>query len=240
MSRRALALWFLVSLALALVATVPLRLVLGTDSGTRFRASGLSARNASGSVWAGRLHAVEWRGNPLGDVAVVLDPLSLLTGVWRMELASPDLSLTVLQGRNVGFEQASGSLEFDSNELLPGMSVQLSFANASLIFSDAACQRAGGVIQANVSAGSIGQPLQLRGPLRCNGDSASAILVSTPTSGVPDTEAKLTIDHQGRYQLQSRVQASDPLVALALQSAGFRQTPAGLVRTDNGQLMNPP
>lgn len=233
MSRRALALWFLLALALMLVATLPLRLVLAAGSGIDPGAPDLSADGASGSIWSGRLHSVEWRGRALGDAALALDPLSLLVGVQRLELATPGFSADLLRGRRSGIDNINGRLQLDIDRPLPGLVAHLSFDNASLLFSGGRCRQAGGAVEAELVVPGLGEPIRLQGPVRCDGDTGSIALASAPDA--PRVEANLDIDSDGRYRLQSRVQPSGPLTGPALQAAGFRQTPAGLVRKDSGQ-----
>lgn len=236
MSRRALALSFLLALVLLLVATLPLRLVLAAGAGIDPEALGLSADGASGSIWSGRLRSVEWRGRALGDAAVALDPLSLLAGVQRLGLVTPEFSADLLHGRRAGIDDANGSLELDLHGPLPGLIARLSLADFGLVFSDGRCRQAGGNVEVELIAPGFEQPISLSGPVRCDGDSGSIALASLRDGA--GVEATLTIEGDGQYQLRSRVQPSADLDGSALQAAGFRQTPAGLVRTDGGRWPN--
>ncbi|MGY0798236.1 type II secretion system protein N [Lysobacter sp. A286] len=235
MSRRALALWFLLALALMLLATLPLRLVLAAGSGIDPDALGLSADGASGSIWSGRLRSVEWRGQTLGDATLALEPLSLLLGVQRLELATSGLSVDLLRGRRSGIDHSNGQLQLDIDQPLPGRVAHLSFDNASLVFAGGRCQKGGGAVEAELVVPGLAETIRLQGPVHCDGDSGSIVLASIPTTtDAPRVEANFTINGNGRYRLHSRVQPSDDLSGLALQAAGFRQTPAGRVRIDDG------
>lgn len=240
MSRRALASWFVLALAPMLLATLPLRLVLAELPGIDPGAPVLSADDASGSIWSGRLHSVEWHGQALGDATLALDPLSLLVGVQRLELATSGLSgdmfsADLLRGRRTGADRVNGQLRLDIDRALPGLVAHLSFDNASLVFSGGRCQQANGAVKAELVVPGLIEPLRLQGPVRCDGDSGSIAFVSIPSPDAPRVEAKLGIGSDGRYRLQSRVQPGGALTALTLQAAGFRDTPAGLVRIDSGQ-----
>ena len=235
MSRRTLALSFLLALALMLVATLPLRLVLAAGPGIDPGALGLSADGASGSIWSGRLRSVEWRGQALGDATLALDPLSLLRGVQRLEMATSGLSADLLRGRRSGIDHVNGQLQLDIERPLPGLVADISFDNANLVFSGGRCQKGGGAIEAELVVPGLAEPIRLQGPVRCDGDAGSIALASIPAPDAPRVEAVLDIESDGHYRLQSRVQPAGVLTGLALQAAGFRQTPAGLVRTDSGQ-----
>ncbi|MGH8084940.1 MAG: type II secretion system protein N [Lysobacter sp.] len=242
MSRRALALAFLLALAPMLVATLPLRLALQSP-GIDPAALGLSADGASGSIWSGRLRSVEWRGQPLGDATLALDPLSLLVGVQRLELATSGpsgdtFSADLLRGRRSGLDNINGQLQLDIDRPLAGLVAHLSFDNASLVFSDGRCQKAGGTVEAELVVPGIEAPIRLQGPVRCDDEAGSIALASIPRPGAPRVEATLGIESDGRYRLQSRVQPAGAFTGLALQAAGFRDTPAGLVRIDSGQWVD--
>ncbi|MGY0557273.1 MULTISPECIES: type II secretion system protein N [unclassified Lysobacter] len=238
MSRRALALSFLLALALMLLATLPLRLGLAAGSGIDPDALGLSADGASGSIWSGRLRSVEWRGQTLGDATLALEPLSLLLGVQRLELATSDLSVDLLRGRRIGIDHIDGPLQLDIDRPLPGLVARLSFENASLVFAGGRCQKAAGALKAELVVPGLAEPIRLQGPVRCDGDAGSIALAAIPAPDAPRVEAVLDIESNGHYRLQSRVQPAGALTGLALQVAGFRDTPAGLVRTDSGQWMD--
>lgn len=233
MSRRALALSFLLALVLSLVASLPLRLVLAAGARIDPEVPGLSADGASGSIWSGRLRSVEWRGRALGDAAIALDPLSLLGGVQRLGLVTPEFSADLLHGRRAGIDDANGSLALDLHGSLPGLVARLSVADVSLVFSDGRCRQAGGNVEVELIAPGLDQTIGLSGLVRCDGDSGLIALASLP--GAAGVEADLTIEGDGHYQLRSRIQPSADLDGSALQAAGFRQTPAGLVRTDSGR-----
>src|SRR5690606_10082020 len=111
----------------------------------------------------------------------------------------------------------------------------LSFDNASLVFAGGRCQKAGGAVEAELVVPGLAEPIRLQGPVRCDGDAGSIALASIPAPDAPRVEAVLDIENDGHYQLQSRVQPAGAANGLVLQAAGFRQTPAGLVRTDSGQ-----
>jgi len=233
MSRRALMLSFVLALSASLLATLPLRLILGARSGFDPGALDLSVADASGSIWSGRLRSVDWRGQSLGDVSVALDPVALLTGVLGLRLEMSGFSVGLLRGRRDGIDHANGELHLAMKDL-PGVAVRLSLADASLLFANGRCRSAGGTVQAVVTG--IGPPVRVSGPVRCDGENGSITLASVPGPGVRRVEAHLVIDGDGRYELRSLVQSADGMSALALRAAGFELTPMGLARTDRGQL----
>lgn len=235
MSRRALVVLFIGVLLPMLAATLPLRLVVAGGAGDALNRLGLTATQAAGTVWSGQLRAAAWRGRPQGDIAVSLRPLSLLAGIRRLRLSAPAFSIDLLQGRRPGFEHASGQLELPVHAPLSGTLV-LSLDDAGLVFGDGTCQRAGGRVAADFSAEGLPRPLRLAGSLACDGERGRILLSTQASPGAVPVEASVTIDAQGRYDIHSLVRSADAPSSLVLQAAGFRPTPAGLLRTDQGRF----
>ena len=75
---------FLAALAFALVALLPLRVAAGWFG---LDGRGLSAREASGSLWSGALKEARFGPVPLGDVRARLELLPLLLGRARLRLS---------------------------------------------------------------------------------------------------------------------------------------------------------
>lgn len=233
MSRRALVIVFVLALPVLLAATLPLRAVIAMGSDDTFESIGLSAVEASGPAWSGHLRAVRWHGVAHGDVAVSLRPLALLAGTRRVHLAARGLSIDLLQGRRSGFESASGQLDMSVRRPLAA-TVQLSLAGASLVFIDGRCHEAGGAVTAQLT-GMPGSPLQLEGTVRCDGARGRLAFKTVEPATLP-VETDLIIDARGGVELESRVRPPDEASSLALQAAGFRSTPDGLVRADSWRL----
>ena len=74
---------FLVAFAFALLATLPLRIALDHSG---LPEQGLSAREASGSLWLGTLADAAYADTPLGTVVVRLQTAPLLVGKARFRL----------------------------------------------------------------------------------------------------------------------------------------------------------
>ncbi len=234
MSRRRLALLFVAALMLMLLVLLPLRLALGAAD---LAALGLTARDVAGPVWSGRLRAATLQGHPLGDVGVALRAWPLLLGVRQVRLSAPDLSVEVLSGRQVGIEDASGQIAIDRIDSLPGLDLKLRLADVDLRFADGQCVQANGTVRAEVRFDGAA-PVQLEGPVRCNGESGELALTATAGPGLNRAQATLSVAADGRYQLVSQVDPTDDATSAALQLAGFQQTPAGLSRIDSGHLLH--
>jgi len=233
MTRRALIVVFVLTLLVLLTATLPLRRVITMAAGDTFDRMELSAIEASGTAWSGRLRTVDWLGAPQGDVAVALRPLSLLTGTRRLHLATSGFSVDLMQGRSYGFENASGRLELPIRRPLATM-MQLSLADASLVFIDGRCQEARGTVTVQLTH-MPGSPLRLEGSVRCEDGRGRLALATVGPANLP-VEADLVIDAHGGIELDSRIRPPDETSSLSLQAAGFQPTPEGLVRTDSWRL----
>lgn len=233
MSGRRLALAFVAMLVVMLALLLPLRLALGAADLT---ALGVSARDVTGPVWSGHLHMTEWRGRALGDTAVALRPWPLLLGVRQVQLTTPGLSAEIVDGRQVGIGDASGRIALDRIDTLPGLGLQLHLIDVDLRFANGQCVVAGGTVEVAVSV-SGRAPIQLKGPVRCDGDHGVLALTAATSPETGQFEATLNVAADGRYQLRSRVDPADDAASAALQLAGFQQTPAGLSRLDSGHLL---
>ena len=235
MSTRGLVLVFLVALAAMLALLVPLRVAMDATGPV---APGLSARGVTGPVWSGRLQGAELDRRPLGDVTVALAPLPLLAGVQRVHVAGAGVSADLLRGRRSGLARADGRVELDDLATLPGLVVLLRLEDAGLQFAEGRCARAEGRVAVEVGIAGAGGSVRLHGPMRCDGDHGVLALASSPGAGHHQAQATLELRADGSYRLRSLVRPGDAATALALQAAGFRQTPAGLARTDSGHLLH--
>lgn len=232
MSRRRLGVLFIAMLALMLVLLLPLRLAIHAVDPA---ALGLSARDATGSVWSGHLHAAHVRGYPLGNVTVALRRWPLLRGVRQVQLTSDTLSFVLLGGRRTGIAEASGRVALGLDAVF-GLDLQLHLADVGLRFSEGRCMQAEGTVEAELRF-SGAPPIRLDGPVRCDGDNGVVALTAGASPAVDRIEAILRVDADGNYQVSSNVDPTDDAVSAALLLAGFRQTPSGLHRVDSGHLL---
>lgn len=220
-------------LALAAIATAPLSLLVERLPPA---AQGISALEASGSVWRGVMRSANWRGQSLGDVSIRLQALPLLMGERRLKVGNASWQGTLLEGRRNGLVDGVGSLTLPAMPTLAGATLRLSMQDAALVFEDRQCIEAGGLLQVTVQmADPALTGLRLSGELSCAQELGRAVLASAADSPLR-LDAILGIDADGGYTLQSTARAQDPVSRLALQLAGFQETPSGLVRTDSGRL----
>lgn len=241
MSRRGLLLCFAVAFVAAMPLLLPLRLVsgrLGVAGGS------LAADEIAGSVWSGRLRGLRWHQRPLGDVSLRLQPLPLLAGVRRLRVESDATSsgarsLAILQGRVRGVEDGNGEFVLAGFPGLPDATARISLRGAALTFSDDRCRGAEGEVRVELQlpAAASAQPVALAGRLACAGQLGRLVLAPEASAAQPlALEATLEIEADGRYRLQSLARSDDPGTRLALQLAGFQDSPAGMSRVDAGSL----
>lgn len=225
-------LWlFLLVLALALTVLVPLQWLLG---GLDLPRLGLSAREATGTLWQGGLRGAAWHGQALGDLQVRLQPLPLLGGTRALHISGERVALRLLQGRRNGVDDVNGM--FVGNiASLPGIDIELRAAGVAVVFADGRCQQADGQMQASLSLTGQDTPMaMLTGTPQCA--DRTAVLVLRQDSGSARIEATVRIEADGRYRLQNVVRDADPALSVLLQQAGFTEGPAGLSQTHDGQL----
>jgi len=183
--------------ALALLIFLPLRLVLG------WAGAGLTAREVSGSAWAGSLK--EARAGPavLGDLDARLAPVPLLLGRARLEVerpsAAPDRLVAAfdLSRNRRSAESVTGTVPVESRfGPLPIASFDLT--DVTVRFRDGQCDRAEGLVRANLSGevAGVALPASLSGAARCD---RGALLL--PLSGGAEG-LTLRIFGDGRYEAQ--------------------------------------
>lgn len=188
-------------LLVALIAFLPLRLVLGVLD------SGLAARAAPGSVWAGRLE--EARAGPvvLGDLDARLAPAPLLVGRGRVVFARDGGGGDRLRGA-IGLSRTSRALDEVSGSV-PVASVfaplpiaTLELAELSVRFESGLCARAEGTVRAvlGADAGAAGLPASLSGRARCE---RGALLLPLAAGGAGEGLA-LRIFGDGRWEAELR------------------------------------
>jgi general secretion pathway protein N len=182
--------FFLGVLALSLVVLLPLRFAVDRLG---FAESGLTAREAVGSVWLGALAGARFGPLPLGDVAVRLRALPLLGGRARLDLDQDEgLSAGVTASRHgFGVDDASGSVQAPGLAGLPPS--RLDLGDVSVRFADGLCASAEGRVTAS----------GLSGEARCAGPALLLPLASR--SGADRLDVRLFAD--GRYRIDSATRA---------------------------------
>lgn len=231
---RVAALGLTVAGALALMlATVPLAAVPALGLAVP---AGLVANEATGTVWHGTLRAAGWNGMALGEVDVGLAALPLLLGQARVDLAGSDWHVRTVQGSRQGILAGNGRFELPV-PFLPEATATLEARQARLLFDGGRCMEASGDIRLTVRSTLVDGPeVLLSGRPTCADNQARLLLKAAPGSGL-DLDMTWLLDVEGAYSVQVRVSSEDPAAHLALQMAGFQETPAGLLRVAEGSLL---
>lgn len=211
--------------AFALIALLPLRVALGAFG---FAELGVSARAATGSVWAGALQEAHIGPVALGDVGARLNLLPLLLGRARLSLAEPDEGAAfegavILSRHSFGFEDVSGRFRLGGLSPLPVAGVELQDVSAA--FAGGRCIRAEGRVRAAAGGelAAIGLASGLAGNARCA--DGALLLPLASQSGMEQLNLRLFAD--GRYRAEILVRSGDPAVLARLAAAGFRSVGNG-------------
>ena len=223
--------------AAALLALLPLRLVLGLAG---LGEQGLTARRVDGSIWAGRLVEATIGDAALGDLDARLSPLPLLTGEARLVLASP----IDAPGRTVHGAVASGGHRFGIDGMTADVGVGRLFAplpvtrlaldGVTVRFRDERCDTAEGRVRAYL-AGAVGGlplPASLSGAVSCE---RGALVVPLVSAGGGEA-VRLSITADGRYHADFTLQPPDPATAARLALAGFVEGAGGWRLSVEGRL----
>ncbi|HZF43912.1 MAG TPA: type II secretion system protein N [Sphingomonadaceae bacterium] len=221
-------LFFLCAFLFAGVALLPLRLAADW---LRLGDTGVAAREAVGSVWAGALHGAQFRDAQLGDLLAGLDALPLLVGRARIEMernrdvlaraaATPDrFEAAVTVSRNsFALSDATARLALGAQWApLPITAIDLSDVSARFVGGQ--CAAAEGAVTVETSGRILGLaiPTSMTGNARCDG---GALLL--PLAGAGGAERlDLRLPGGDRYRATLSIQAADPALQQRLAAAGF-------------------
>ena len=215
----------------ALLVLVPLRAALGWFA---VGDAGLSAREARGIVWSGRLVEARLGTLALGDLDAGLSPFALLIGRARVALSGPTLhGATTISRHAFGVEDMTATLPA-ATLFAPLPVTGVSLDDVSVRFRDGACDEATGRIRATLGgvAEGIALPPAVSGTVRCDG---AALLVPL-TSQAGSEGVSLRIEGDGRYHADLSIRPTDPQAAQKLQAAGFTARGDGYAISIEGRL----
>ena len=228
---------------IALIATFPLRLVLGlADPGGR----GITAREVAGSIWDGGIGDLRVGALPLGDVAAHLRPLPLLIGrrevhverltaVGAVATGSPgDFSANAAGGEGwLSLRDVQGQVPIgDAFGAIPATA--LGFRDFHAELSSGRCVGAGGQVSLILAPFSelMPGPVALNGTARC---SKGALYV--PMTGPTGLEHLfLRLEPDGRWRADLVLSGLPAEVTAPLLEAGFAARPGGIGISANGKL----
>ena len=221
-------------LVLALLALVPLRLVLGWAG---LGEAGLTARQVEGVLWRGRLVEARFGDVVLGDLDARLAFLPLFVGRARVELDGTGIRAVhgaITVGRHAqGVDDMTASLA--TGQLFAPLPVTaLELEDVSIRFRDGQCEQAEGRVRATLAgeAGGVPLPATLSGPARCD---AGALLLPLVSQAGSET-ATLRVMGDSRYRAVFALRAADPAVAVRLERAGFVGGAAGYTLAVEGRF----
>lgn len=209
-------------LAIGMLITWPLRAAFGIFG---LKEMGVAARSLRGPIWWGGAEELQVRGVNLGTVDVFLNPVQLLIGRVRIDVArrrgnADDIAgaFTIGFGRR-GIDDVTGALALAA-PLAPLPVSRVEFEDLTVHFTGGLCTRAEGQVRARVPALISGLALSngFSGQARCAGDVVELPLASQ--SG--QEQLNIRIKSDGSYEAAMRVRTSDPLLIAALGANGFR------------------
>jgi general secretion pathway protein N len=228
-------LFFCVAFLFALVALLPLRLVLDWLA---LDERGFAARQAKGSIWLGALSEAQFGSVALGDLSASLRTLPLFVGRARVDLERTDEqrrfegSATMARNR-FGIDDLSAVLDVGTVFApLPIGSVDLGDVTAH--FADGLCTSAEGVVKATIAGdvGGVTLPGGLTGNARC--DQGALLLPLVSQSGLEALNVRLYED--GRYQIELAVKPVDDAMRDRLIASGFMLTTGGYALRLSGEF----
>lgn len=226
---------FAAAFVLALIAFLPMRLVLGWIG---LGDQGLSARSVDGSVWWGTLSEARFGELSVGDLDAGLSPFQLLVGRASVALDSRG-SARALHGavgvsrHSFGLDDMTGSLSAGT-VFAPVPVTGIDLDDVSVRFQDGSCQRAEGRVKAMLSGDVGGLPLAqgLSGTAKC--ESGALLLPLASQSG--NETAAIRLWPSGRFRAELTVRPGDPADGAKLTMNGFQQSAGGYTLAVEGTL----
>lgn len=228
---------FLACFVLALICFIPLRLALGWFG---LAEQGMTAREVTGSIWAGRLREARFGQIALGDVSAGISPVYLMTGRVRISLKgqaiapAPQLAGVIGVSRH-GFalEGVTASLPV-GNVFRPVPVTMLELDNVTARFIGGRCDEANGRVRAAMAGeiGGVAAPASLTGMARC--DAGALLLPLTSADGAEGSAIRLWPD--GRYRAELTLRPGDPAADARLQASGFVATDRGMQLAIEGRF----
>jgi general secretion pathway protein N len=223
-------------LFVGLLFTWPLRAAFGIFG---LKDMDVAARSLRGPIWWGGAEELQVRGVQLGTVDVFLNPVQLLIGRVRIDIArrlgTPEdiTGAFTLGWSQRGIDDVTGALALAA-PLAPLPVSRVEFEDLTVHFSGSLCTAAEGRVRARVPALIAGLSLAngLSGEARCAGNVVELPLVSQ--SGLEQLNIRISED--GSYQATMRVRSTDPLLTVALGANGFRQIGGEQVLRTVGRL----
>jgi len=226
---------FAAAFVVALVAFLPMRLVLGWIG---LDAQGMTARSVDGSVWWGSLSEARFGDLAVGDLDAGLSPLQLLLGRARISLDSRDDTRTLhgamtVSRHSFGLDDMTGALSAGI-VFAPVPVTGIDLDAVTVQFKDGTCQRAEGRVKALLSGdlGGVTLAQGLSGTAKC--DSGALVLPLASQSGAETATIRLW--PTGRFRAELSVRPSDPADGLKLTASGFQQTAQGYTLAVEGRL----
>lgn len=230
---------FLAFFAAALLVFLPLRLALGWFG---LAGQGMTAREVTGSIWAGELREAAFGRIALGDLSAGVSPLKLPLGTARVDLkgresaagATPRLAGAVEISRySFGLDDLTASLPVGT-AFRPVPVTLLDLEDVTVRFRGSNCEEAEGRVRATMSGdiGGLAVPASLNGTARCDGGALLLPLVSA--AGNEGSTIRLWPD--GRYRAELTLQPPEPAAIARLQASGFIQTDRGMELAIEGRF----
>jgi general secretion pathway protein N len=219
---------FIGVLILALLALCPLGAGIAMSG---LGKSGLSARQAIGTIWSGSLIDAHMGPVPLGDVDVGLRPLALLTV--RAELGISGLGRVTAAPGSMGIGNVTAKLAL--GRVFAPLSLDvLDLNEVSVRFASDKCDSAEGRVRATFTGdvGGMDMTSGLSGTARC--DAGELLLPLVSQSALQ--RLTMRISGEGRWRALLSVNTNDPAITTKLIATGFQLIAGNYILRLSGTL----
>jgi len=222
------------------VAQAPLRPAL---SALALERTGISYREATGTVWKGRVAGIVWNGRRAGDASVEIDPWNLIRGSLSARLEATD---GPIEGHINVSRSILGSVRLTDGKLsadvaaLPTMiplTGRFEIAAEDLAFSAEGCR----VANVRLSTDALVRGLPgvawsgpaLSGNAACDG--RDLVLPLTSTDPNRPLQMTMRVHPEGRYAIDAVLPAANPGLDRALPLLGFTRQDGQFRLTQEGR-----
>jgi len=226
MSAQALGALFVATFTLVLLATLPLSLVIATVGATRHD---FSYERVSGTLWAGTVQGLRWRGMDLGEARFGFRPLALAFGRFGMDVVLTGKGAVTGQGfialtpRGIFIRDLSVTADVRALPLVLPLTGNVSIDVARAEVGRAGCRVLDGAVQTdalvNRPAGLAWRGPVLSGPVGCN--DGAIVIPLKGEAGAEVVAVMMTLARDGTFGIRIDASTPDPAVIGALSAVGF-------------------
>ncbi len=221
-----------------LLVFMPMRWIIEAATGTE---SQITASGASGTIWSGQIHELQFGQLNVGTIDAGLDPIGLFTGNLRFWFdrsganGESPLSGSIATGiGGLDLANVNGSISLGAGVAGLG-SARVEFDELAFTFSSGKCREASGAVKLVPESSifvALGVQSGLLARVRCDRDGLYIPFASA--SAMERVNVRMSAD--GRFAATLGLEQPDAEIAPVLSLAGFRNIAGGYQKSIRGRF----